>query len=170
MIVLTGISLPAVAVALCARLGGFEAGAQVPEESFRLLRGLELFSMLPVAIVENLAVRAQRGYFYPGERIVEQGHEARGFYVIEAGNVEVFVDGALRRREGPREYFGEIALLRGGPRTATVRAASDVTVLALEREGFLESVGSHARSAHEAETVVVERLGPVQELPQVSAP
>jgi hypothetical protein len=39
----------------------------VPEESFRLLRGLELFSMLPVAIVENLAVRAQRGYFYPGD-------------------------------------------------------------------------------------------------------
>jgi CRP-like cAMP-binding protein len=81
--------------------------------------------------------------------------------VIQEGTVEVYVDDVLRREEGPGEYFGEIALLRGGPRTATVRAATDVTVLALERDDFLEGIGSHARSSREAEAVVVERLAAV---------
>jgi len=75
--------------------------------------------------------------------------------------VEVYVDGALRREEGAGEYFGEIALLRGGPRTATVRALTPVTALALAREDFLDSIGAHARSTRAAEAVVVERLAAV---------
>jgi MFS family permease len=160
-IVLTGVALPALAVALRAPLGRFEAGAAVREESFGLLRGLPLFATLPVAIVENLALRAQTGHFAAGQDILVQGDEAKGFYVIEEGLVEVYVDGALRREEGAGEYFGEIALLRGGLRTATVRASTAVTALALARDDFLESIGSHARSTHEAETVVVERLAAV---------
>ena len=160
-IVLTGLALPAVAVVLRVRLSAFEAGAHVDEASFNNLRRLGVFATLPVSMIENLAVRAQRGYFNPGEAIVMQGDDARGFYVIEEGTVEVFVDDTLRREEGPGEYFGEIALLRGGPRTATVRAATAVTVLALERDDFLESVGSQTRTADEAEAVVSERLAAV---------
>jgi MFS family permease len=157
-IVLTGITLPALAVALRAQLGKFEAGAEVREESFRLLRGLPLFATLPVATVENLALRAQTGHFFVGEDIIVQGDAAEGFYVIEEGSVDVYVDGLLRREEGPGDYFGEIALLRGGTRTATVRATTPVAVVAVARNDFLESIGSHARSTHEAETVVEERL------------
>jgi MFS family permease len=157
-IVLTGIVLPTLAVALRAQLGKFEAGAVVREESFALLRSLPLFATLPVATVENLAIRSQTGHFLVGEDIVVQGDAAEGFYAIEEGTVDVYVDGMLRREEGPGEYFGEIALLRGGTRTATVTATTPVAVVAIERVDFLESVGSHARSAHEAETVVVERL------------
>jgi hypothetical protein len=160
-IVLTGLALPTLAVVLRARLSSFEAGAKVDEASFGLLHRLALFSTLPVSMIENLAVRAQRGHFNCGEEIVTQGEEAKGFYVIQEGTVEVYVDDVLRREEGPGEYFGEIALLRGGPRTATVRAATDVTVLALERDDFLEGIGSHARSSREAEAVVVERLAAV---------
>jgi hypothetical protein len=160
-IVLTGLALPVLAVALRARLSAFEAGAKVDEASFGLLHGLGLFASLPVAMVENLAVRSQRGFFYAGEEIVTQGEAAKGFYVIQDGSVEVFVDGLLRREEGPGEYFGEIALLRGGLRTATVRATTDVRVLALERADFLEGVGSQTRTAREAEAVVVERLAAV---------
>jgi hypothetical protein len=157
-IVLTGIALPAVAVALRAPLSAFEAGVAVREESFRLMRGLSLFATLPVATVENLALRAQTGDFAAGTDIIVQGDDAEGFYMIEEGTVEVFVDGDLRREEGAGEYFGEIALLRGGTRTATVRAATPVTVLALARADFLAGIGSHARSTSEAEAVVVERL------------
>ena len=159
-VALTGIALPALAVVLRARLSAFEAGTPVPEAAFGLLRRLSLFSSLPVAIVENLALRAQTGRFSAGTDIITQGDEAEGFYVIEEGHVEVFVDGVLRREEGPGEYFGEIALLRGGQRTATVRAVDPVTVLALARDDFLEGIGAHARSSHEVETVVAERLAP----------
>ena len=146
---------------LAISLSAFEAGAEVSEESFGLLRRLALFGPLPVAMIENLALRAQRGNFDAGTDIIAQGDEATGFYVIEDGSVEVYVDGALRREEGVGEYFGEIALLRGGPRTATVRAATPVRALALEREDFLDGIGAHARSAGAAEAVVVERLAAV---------
>jgi hypothetical protein len=160
-IALTGLALPTLAVMLRARLSAFEAGAAVDEAKFGLLHRTSLFATLPVAVIENLAIRAQRGSFNAGEAIVTQGDDAKGFYVIEDGTVAVYVDGALRREETAGEYFGEIALLRGGPRTATVRAATSVTVLALEREAFLESVGSQTRTQREAEAVVVERLAAV---------
>jgi MFS family permease len=160
-IVLTGLALPTVAVVLRARLSALEAGAEVDEAAFGLLRRTSLFAVLPVSVIENLAVRAQRGAFNPGEAIVAQGDEANAFYVIEDGTVAVDVDGARRREEGPGEYFGEIALLRGGTRTATVRALTPVTVVALERDDFLEGVGSQARSTREAEAVVAERLAAV---------
>jgi MFS family permease len=160
-IVLTGVALPALAVALRAPLSAFEAGAVVPEASFSLLRKISLFSSLPVAMIENLALRAQVGRFGPGADIITQGAAADGFYVIDDGRVEVLVDGTMRREEGPGEYFGEIALLRGGPRTATVRALEPVTVLALARDDFLEGVGGHARSTREAEAVMAERLATV---------
>jgi hypothetical protein len=108
--------------------------------------------VLPVATVENLALRSQTGHFFIGEDIIVQGEAAEGFYVIEEGTVDVYVDGLLRREQGPGEYFGEIALLRGGVRTATVRATTPVAVVAVARNDFLESIGSHARSTHVAET------------------
>jgi MFS family permease len=160
-IALTGVALPSVAVALRARMSAFEAGADVPEAEFGVLRRLALFGSLPVAMIENLAQRAQHGVFGTGADIVTQGAEADGFYVIQEGRVEVFVDGSRRREEGPGEYFGEIALLRGGRRTATVRALEPVRVLALARDDFLEGIGAHVRSAREAEAVVAERLAAV---------
>jgi CRP-like cAMP-binding protein len=61
--------------------------------------------------------------------------------------------------EGPGEYFGEIALLRDVPRTASVRAKSDVELRALERDDFIAAVTGHAASADAADTIVATRLG-----------
>jgi NADH dehydrogenase len=78
--------------------------------------------------------------FAAGETIVREGEIASRFYVITAGEVEVLQneDGAERslRRLGPGRHFGELALLNDSKRTASVRAVTDTTVLAIARQEF----------------------------------
>ena len=69
-------------------------------------------------------------------------------------------DGVFRRNEGPGESFGEIALLRDVPRTATVRTTRATTLLALERDQFISAVTGHQRSHQVAHTVVDDRWAP----------
>jgi MFS family permease len=158
-IVVVGLALPALGVALHRRIAGFAAGAQVPERAFALVRGLPLFAPLPLAVVETLTLRLDEREHAPGDAIVRQGDEGQSFYVIASGTVEVHEDGELRRRMGAGEFFGEIALLRDVPRTASVTALTPVTTLAMDREDFLAGIGAHARSAGAAEAVATERLG-----------
>jgi CRP-like cAMP-binding protein len=70
----------------------------------------------------------------------------------------VQVDGREAPTLGPGEYFGEIALLRDVPRTATVIARTPVTLYALEREDFLGAVSGSAPSARAADAVIGSRL------------
>lgn len=158
-IVIVGLALPVLGLALRPRVAGFAAGAQVPERAFGLVRGLPLFAPLPLAVVETLALRLEERRHDEGEVIVRQGDEGHTFYVIADGTVEVRADGELRRRQEPGDFFGEIALLRDVPRTATVTALTPVTTLAMEREDFLAGIGAHVRSAGAAEAVVTDRLG-----------
>ncbi|TME45153.1 MAG: cyclic nucleotide-binding domain-containing protein [Chloroflexi bacterium] len=84
--------------------------------------------------------------FNAGETIVRQGEIASRFYIITSGEVEVVqdVDGTEQRlrRLGPGRHFGELALLQNLKRTASVRALSDTTVLALARQDFSSLVGN----------------------------
>ena len=87
----------------------------------------------------------ERQTFAAGATLFRQGDPPDHFYVIQRGEVEAFVeqpDGQARAvaRLGAGDHFGEIGVLQGVPRTATVRAATDVTVLALAREAFNELV------------------------------
>ena len=153
-----GLVLPLCAVLIVRRVSGWVAGAAVPERTFGLIRSLPLFAPLPMATLENLALRLEERSYRAGAPIVRQGETGDSFFVIAEGEVDVEVDGAFRRREGPGEFFGEIALLRDVPRTASVTAVGTVTALVIEREQFLAGVGAHARSSDAAENVAGERL------------
>jgi len=91
-----------------------------------------------------------------GATVIEQGQPGARFYLIDDGAVEVRQDGVLRRRQGPGEFFGEIALLRDVARTATVRALAPTRLIALDREPFLIAVTGHSDS-HDAAEEVAER-------------
>ncbi len=97
-----------------------------------------------------------------GEEVIRQGEPGDRFYVIESGEVEVLEDGISARREGPGDFFGEIALLRDVPRTATVIARSDLGLLSLARDPFIAAVTGHASGTEAADTVIAGRLGSVR--------
>jgi CRP-like cAMP-binding protein len=89
---------------------------------------------------------------------MRKGEPGNRFYVIADGEVEVTRDGRPVARLGPGAYFGEIALLRDVPRTATVTATTPTTLLVLERADFLEAVTGHPVAREAADVTIRERL------------
>ncbi|HEY7257391.1 MAG TPA: MFS transporter [Solirubrobacterales bacterium] len=149
--------MPAFALVAWSRLRTHEVGAPVAEEHFSLLRENSIFSPLPVATLEQLSRDLTPVNAATGEEVITQGDQGDCFYLIEDGEVEVFENGDFRRNEGPGESFGEIALLRDVPRTATVRATAPTRLLSLGREQFIGAVTGHRRSNQQASTVVDSR-------------
>jgi MFS family permease len=152
-LVATGALLPALALLTRPRLRAIDRMAAAPEAT-ELLRGVPLLTALPEAVLERLAREATTVDVGAGIPIVREGEPGDRFYVVRAGSVSI-----LGRTFGPGEAFGEIALLREVPRTATAMAVTDVALVALEREPFVAAVTGHAPSAAAADTVIAARLG-----------
>jgi CRP-like cAMP-binding protein len=99
-----------------------------------------LAALSPPAL-ERLSQSARWVEAQAGEVVVRQGDVGEGFYVIAEGQMSVVVDGVLRaHRLGPGTGFGEIALLRDVPRTATVTAIVPCRLVRVERADFLASI------------------------------
>lgn len=158
-LVAAGAVLPLLALLAWPALARIDAETPPRHDEIELLRGVPMFGPLPSATLEGLAEALRSVRVSAGEEVVRQGEPGDLFYLIRAGEVEVFEDRRLARREGPGEHFGEIALLRDVPRTATVVARTDLELLALERDAFLEAVTGHGLSGEAAEAVVATRLG-----------
>ena len=94
-----------------------------------------------------------------GDAVLRQGEPGDRFYVVAVGPAARSRSTASRSRTlGPGDDFGEIALLRDVPRTATVTAVADSKLFALERDEFIAAVTGHAPSAEAADAVVMQRL------------
>src|SRR5262245_21917287 len=83
----------------------------------------------------------------PGQSIAVEGETGVGFFVIESGTAEVSIGGEVRRMLGPGDYFGEIALITKGPRSATVTAETPVKCWGLTRWEFRPIVQGNAAVA-----------------------
>ena len=99
---------------------------RMPDEPYEFLRGVTLLSDVSDKDLRTIAASMRRRAFAPGERIVAEGEGGIGFFFVETGSAEVSKDGAPLTKLGPGDHFGEIALLAGGDRTATVSAETDV--------------------------------------------
>ena len=152
-LVVTGAVLPVLALLTRPRLRAIDREASAPEAT-ELLRRVPLLAPLPESLLERLAREATPVHVPAGAPIVREGEIGDRFYVIRSGTVSI-----LGRTFGPGDGFGEIALLRDVPRTATASAVTDVELVALEREPFVAAVTGHAPSAAAADTVVAARLG-----------
>jgi CRP-like cAMP-binding protein len=105
-----------------------------------MLHGVELFHGLDMASLEQVAAAANEVSVKTGEQPITQGDAGDRFYVIESGRADVLIDGFRVREIGPGEGFGERALLRNTPRTATIRALTEMRLLAVGREAFMEAL------------------------------
>jgi MFS family permease len=157
-LVVTGAFLPVLAALTWRKLLQIDAESEPPTEALALLRPIPIFAPLPPPTLERLASQAVPVQVSTGTEVVRQGEPGDRFYVIESGRFEVAVDGARTAELGPGEFFGEIALLRNVPRTATVKATADSKLLALGRHEFLDAVAGHPPSARAADAVVGARL------------
>jgi MFS family permease len=160
-LLVVGITLPLLVLLRWRALVRLEASAPVPEDEYRLLRGLPMFAPLPIARLEELAMRVTHIRRPAGETIIREGEPGDRFYVIAEGEVDVTEGGRFRRTEPAGDCFGEIALLREVPRTATVVARTDVDLLALDREEFLAAITGDRRALAAGQDLIEKRLAPV---------
>jgi MFS family permease len=156
--VAAGVFLPLLLVPMWPTLRRIDAEGRIANEPLALLRGIEIFAPLPEPIVEHLAACATAVDVPAGQAVVILGELGHEMYVILSGRATAELENGVTRELGPGDYFGEIALLRGIPRTATVRALDDLRLYKIARDQFLSAVTGHGPSLSAAENVMAGRL------------
>src|SRR5687767_12836176 len=124
--------------------------ADAPVVAIRLLRRISLLAALPGPALEGVARCGRSEHVAAGTSIIVEGEVGDRYYAIARGEVEVTIAGERIRTMNGGHGFGEIALLADHPRTATVRATSDVEMMSIERSAFLTVVLGHDASSRAA--------------------
>jgi CRP/FNR family transcriptional regulator, cyclic AMP receptor protein len=100
------------------------------------LKRLKIFAACSAKDLEAVARLSTTLDITPGKVLAQEGVPGQEFVVIRAGTVKVSRGGTELAELGPGDYFGEISLMDGGPRTATVTAVTPVTIEVVERRDF----------------------------------
>jgi MFS family permease len=154
-----GLAVCAIGVASYRALHRLEAGATVHLREVSLLSRVPFLAALPAYELERLAQSARWTIAEPGEAVVRQGDVGDAYYLVAEGELAVAVDGEPRPHTlGPGDGFGEIALLRRVPRTATITARTPCELLVVESGAFLAAVTGTSRSADLADLASGQRL------------
>jgi CRP-like cAMP-binding protein len=112
-----------------------------------LLKQVPLFRNLPDKQLKIVSSEMTERRFSEDQELTAEGGGGAGFFVIESGSAKVTIDGEERRTLGPREYFGEIALIDGGLRTASITATRDGVAYGLTRWEFYPLVETNGEMA-----------------------
>ncbi len=129
---------------------------EAPTAELDLVGAVPLFAPLSVAAKEHVAARLTKVDVAAGEVVVRAGEPGDRFYVVADGQLEI--SNGAQGKAGAGDFFGEIALLRDVPLTATVTATAPSHLYALERDDFLAAVTGHSAVHAAGEAVVEERL------------
>jgi CRP-like cAMP-binding protein len=161
-LLVAGCALPVVVVLGRRSFTRVDDRAVARQDVLELLQRVPFFASLSLAALEGVAARLQREGHPAGAEIVRQGDvDGRRWYLVEDGELVVEVEGFLVGELGRGNQFGERSLLRDVPRSATVRAITDVALYALERDDFLTAVaGVELHESGESAPSPVEQLDP----------
>jgi MFS family permease len=155
---LVGAILPLVTLAAYGRLTLLDQ-TRVPAAELEAIDGVPMFAPLSIAAKERLATKLIPVAVAAGEQVVSVGETGDLFYIVRDGELDVEIDDRHKSARGA-DFFGEIALLRDMPRTATVTATIDSRLYALQRADFLGAVTGHSAAQTAAQAVIDARLRP----------
>ena len=153
-----GLALVSVSIAVLPRLRRIDRATRVAPPETALLRSVPMFAPLSVAATEYLASSMQQEDVPAGTRVIEEGDAGDCFYLVAEGWFDVVKAGRHVARLGPGSHFGEIALVRDVPRTASVTAATDGRVYTIDRRSFIAALSGHAASTTSANESIEQRL------------
>lgn len=157
-LVLFGLLLPASVLVFGPRLVRIDR-LMNPPAALDTFRKIPMFAALSAPVLEDLAAHAFPIDVQKGKYVFRQGDRGDRFYVITAGSVDVVIDEKPANPLRSGDSFGEIALLRDVPRTASIRAREDTHLLALERDDFVQAVAGSPTATEAANHVIGTRLG-----------
>lgn len=130
----------------------------VARASADVLRRVPLFAGLDARELEEIASTMKERRYGAGDTVTQEGAGGAGFFVVESGDAEVTVEGQPRGSIGPGDYFGEIALLTGSDRTATITARSDMVCYGMTPWDFRPLVEGNSTIAWKLLTAMAEKL------------
>ncbi len=122
------------------------------------LKKVPLFADLDDRELGEIAGSMRERRFSAGDTVTEEGAAGVGFFVVEDGEADVTVDGEARGTIGPGDYFGEIALLTGSDRTATITAKTDMLCHGLTARDFKPLVENNSALAWKLLTAMAAKL------------
>jgi MFS family permease len=156
--VVVGAILPLVSLLVWRQLVRIDREVRAPGVELALVDAVPMFAPLSIAAKEHMASRLVEVPVAAGEVVIRAGDHGDRFYVVADGELEV--TNGLHSKAAHGDFFGEIALLRDVPRTATVTATVPSRLYALERHDFLAAVTGHSAVRSAGESLVKQRLRP----------
>ena len=127
-------------------------------EKVLFLKGIDLFSRIPGEDLAQVALIAEEEERDAGDVLIREGEMGDALYLVVEGTVRVRKGEREVAELGEREVFGEMALLDPAPRSATVEAATDVTLLRIRREDFADVMAENPDIARGVIQVLTRRL------------
>ena len=155
---IVGLGLAALATVYTIRFWQLDRALPRPGPELELLRANPIFAPLPLATVELLATELEPHEHAVGTVIIREGAAGDRLYLIEHGSATVSAADKAMSTLGRGDCFGEIALLRDVPRTATVTAATPMRTYSLARDEFLAAVAGSRSASESAHAMVDERM------------
>ena len=130
----------------------------VARASTDVLKNVPLFSGLDDRELQEIAAQMRERRFAAGDTVTQEGSGGAGFFVVEQGEADVTVEGQQRGSIGPGDYFGEIALLTGSDRTATITARTDMVCWGMTPWDFRPLVEGNSAIAWKLLTAMADKL------------
>jgi MFS family permease len=158
--VVVGAILPLATLIVWRQLARIDREMLPPADELAIVEGVPMFAPLSIAAKEHMAARLVEVPVTAGEVVIRTGDSGDRFYMVADGALEV--TNGIHAEAHRGDFFGELALLRDIPRTATVIATTRSRLYALEREDFLAAVTGHSAVRAAGEAVVEQRLQPAK--------